>query len=303
MTLILAFANSDATIMVADRRLSLEGIPTTEESNKLALLICDNARVAMGYTGLAVDGAGLSTADWLLEAALGAIPDKCQLGSLLEHLCQAATERWKAVDLLPERKLLTVVFAGYTYHQSPPRGVVACLSNFEDFARGRRSPTALPAFTVEVWEEARPSPEPYYLTNAFGAVANLKGHSIEAFKGLLQRGAPRTAIRDKAWALIDDVAAKEGVPGPVGNQCGSVIVPRDLSDVPIIDYHSAKSAWSVEFPSVVHVTSDGTGGAVKGMGLRANDPSSTRPLVTPRVGRNHPCPCGSGKKFKHCHGR
>jgi preprotein translocase subunit SecA len=23
----------------------------------------------------------------------------------------------------------------------------------------------------------------------------------------------------------------------------------------------------------------------------------------PRVGRNEPCPCGSGKKFKQCHGR
>jgi uncharacterized protein YecA (UPF0149 family) len=29
------------------------------------------------------------------------------------------------------------------------------------------------------------------------------------------------------------------------------------------------------------------------------------PPVDPRyktVGRNEPCPCGSGKKFKHCHG-
>lgn len=24
---------------------------------------------------------------------------------------------------------------------------------------------------------------------------------------------------------------------------------------------------------------------------------------TPKVGRNEPCPCGSGKKFKHCHGQ
>jgi preprotein translocase subunit SecA len=23
----------------------------------------------------------------------------------------------------------------------------------------------------------------------------------------------------------------------------------------------------------------------------------------PRVGRNEPCPCGSGKKYKQCHGR
>lgn len=22
----------------------------------------------------------------------------------------------------------------------------------------------------------------------------------------------------------------------------------------------------------------------------------------PKVGRNDPCPCGSGRKFKHCHG-
>ena len=25
--------------------------------------------------------------------------------------------------------------------------------------------------------------------------------------------------------------------------------------------------------------------------------------ATARVGRNDPCPCGSGKKFKHCHGQ
>lgn len=25
--------------------------------------------------------------------------------------------------------------------------------------------------------------------------------------------------------------------------------------------------------------------------------------ATPKVGRNDPCPCGSGKKFKQCHGR
>lgn len=30
-----------------------------------------------------------------------------------------------------------------------------------------------------------------------------------------------------------------------------------------------------------------------------------RPLerTAPKVGRNDPCPCGSGRKFKHCHGR
>jgi preprotein translocase subunit SecA len=27
------------------------------------------------------------------------------------------------------------------------------------------------------------------------------------------------------------------------------------------------------------------------------------PGRTARVGRNDPCPCGSGKKYKHCHGQ
>jgi uncharacterized protein YecA (UPF0149 family) len=34
-------------------------------------------------------------------------------------------------------------------------------------------------------------------------------------------------------------------------------------------------------------------------------PQPDNPLLIPqlKVGRNDPCPCGSGKKFKHCHGR
>ena len=28
-----------------------------------------------------------------------------------------------------------------------------------------------------------------------------------------------------------------------------------------------------------------------------------RPMPQRKVSRNEPCPCGSGKKYKHCHGR
>ncbi len=35
------------------------------------------------------------------------------------------------------------------------------------------------------------------------------------------------------------------------------------------------------------------------------EPAAAQPFarVFPKVGRNDPCPCGSGKKYKHCHGR
>ena len=33
-------------------------------------------------------------------------------------------------------------------------------------------------------------------------------------------------------------------------------------------------------------------------------PRKVQPIkAQPKVGRNDPCPCGSGKKFKNCHGR
>jgi preprotein translocase subunit SecA len=37
-----------------------------------------------------------------------------------------------------------------------------------------------------------------------------------------------------------------------------------------------------------------------------NDPSPVKsePIsVGPKIGRNDPCPCGSGKKYKACHGK
>ena len=37
----------------------------------------------------------------------------------------------------------------------------------------------------------------------------------------------------------------------------------------------------------------------------AEEPEAAQPFVRDgeKVGRNDPCPCGSGKKFKHCHGK
>ena len=46
---------------------------------------------------------------------------------------------------------------------------------------------------------------------------------------------------------------------------------------------------------VVKVVSEGGGSA---------EPQKKKPVVNkvPKVGRNDPCPCGSGKKYKKCHG-
>jgi len=42
-----------------------------------------------------------------------------------------------------------------------------------------------------------------------------------------------------------------------------------------------------------------------GEGASPPEPKKAQPSVrhTEKVGRNDPCPCGSGKKYKHCHGK
>jgi preprotein translocase subunit SecA len=35
---------------------------------------------------------------------------------------------------------------------------------------------------------------------------------------------------------------------------------------------------------------------------RSEEIDPNNPETWGKVGRNEPCPCGSGKKFKHCHG-
>ena len=44
--------------------------------------------------------------------------------------------------------------------------------------------------------------------------------------------------------------------------------------------------------------------AGEGMADEAPEAAPAAPFVRGerKVGRNEPCPCGSGRKFKHCHG-
>jgi preprotein translocase subunit SecA len=43
------------------------------------------------------------------------------------------------------------------------------------------------------------------------------------------------------------------------------------------------------------------GGTASDKGQAPEDPKPVR-RAEPKVGRNDPCPCGSGKKYKKCHG-
>ena len=40
------------------------------------------------------------------------------------------------------------------------------------------------------------------------------------------------------------------------------------------------------------------------LGTNSDEAQASQPMqAQPKIGRNDPCPCGSGKKYKQCHGK
>jgi len=81
-------------------------------------------------------------------------------------------------------------------------------------------------------------------------------------------------------------------------------------DVTKIMLHLIKREGPVEHKSNVRVTNEGFDKSAINVGEQAPKANNVqtekaKPIVnnTPKVGRNDPCPCGSGKKYKNCCGR
>ncbi len=72
---------------------------------------------------------------------------------------------------------------------------------------------------------------------------------------------------------------------------------RSQEDVDAVEQQRRESTSEMEFQ---HADPSRAGGA----GAEQQKPDAAEPFVRaqPKVGRNSPCPCGSGKKYKQCHG-
>ncbi len=91
----------------------------------------------------------------------------------------------------------------------------------------------------------------------------------------------------------------------IGKQCTSIVLPSDPEAQPFAQYHSSKITHKIYSPSHIEARGGEFGAFfVESPSLEVQD-SSGQPLIlaVPKTGRNDPCPCGSGKKYKRCHGR
>ncbi len=102
--------------------------------------------------------------------------------------------------------------------------------------------------------------------------------------------AEAVALRPDAWdAMADDPAWA----GPLSRLAMLIAVARDESDLDSVEVNAFQDQAAAELTDVVerlHAARSAIGKAA---------PISV-PTAGLKVGRNDPCPCGSGKKHKHC---
>lgn len=300
MTLILSLTNTQSSILVSDRRLTYaDGSIKTDEQTKLATLTCADGRFGVAFSGLAEYG-GLRTESWLLDQLFKLGPPDFEARSILGRFREAASERWakiKAAD--PAAKRTSFVFSGFDHSEDPPRAIAIKLSNWEGENVVYDQP--FDEFIETGIIERRPRRERSDLGAVLvsGMLNLIPDSEIAIFGRMLERRLTPDAIINRAVDAIRTASDDPTWGAAIGRQCLSLLVPRDASLDPWSRYHPMGESDVIYAANAVTSTPTFQG-AIRGAEFRITRPP---PLpVSPSVGRNDRCPCGSGKKFKRCHG-
>lgn len=307
MTLILALGNPDQVIQISDRLLTDgTGTPRILPENKATVVRLQDASLLCGFAGLARTGR-FRTAQWLVEAVQGAAePDDLAHGTV-ERLTEAASEVFRSNSDLRrtsrEHRGLSVMFTGYRWAFDPPKLIAAIVTKFQNFESGRDE---LPwnAFLATYWsvkDDPVDEPVPTYIQR-LGRWPAMLSIDEAALREPLAEQAPTKLITDKGVA-VSRIAKRPAAGGTIGTELSSVILYPDPVRPAEVGFHVTKPKH--RWHGVNEVVSLGPGQrfAVMDPTFGPDDPATTPPVAVPKVGRNQPCPCGSGQKYKLCHGR
>lgn len=311
MTIILTLINSDQTIQLSDRRFTRNGIlvdDKDDEHNKGGVFVTSNARLTFGFAGLAsyeTSYGTFETQKWILSSLVDLAPPDYVTKPILDRLTAKASIDFSKLPSLAGvpamHKRLSVMFSGYLYHHSPPMAAVAIMTNFQDFKNGKDSDIAWDQFRWFPWNEKRPRIENPILIQSIGTCLPVNESDLESLKFLLTERKPARAIIGKAVEIIRKLADHPKAANSIGKQVSSIILPRDPDLDPISEYHTMKPR-SVIFTTSMAIAVKGKQIAIADPEFGVDEPNAPN-IVFPKVGRNVPCPCGSGKKYKRCHGK
>ncbi len=306
MTLIIAAGNSEQFIQVSDRRLTVNGVVNDDESNKAIVLNCANARLAIGFTGLA-KFSSFNTRDWLLSTLNECGPPDYTAGNILNRFKDRATQDFQSLSALgglpQQNKRLSIMFTGYLYHHQPPLGALAILSNFQNIDTGVVSTEAWNHFKCFFREERRPNNGKISLFYSIGTLPPVDKNDLKKLTMLVKFGKPANAIVGKIVRMFHNLANRPEAKNMIGKQLNSIILPRDKTLSAESQYHSNTIKQESYLPDQIYVVSKKLRFNVTDISVKPVDPTNTPPLSGPKLKPGQRCWCNSGKKYKHCHGR
>ena len=143
-----------------------------------------------------------------------------------------------------------------------------------------------------------------YLAESANAYKEREAELGEDLLHQLERSVILTVI-DNKWR--DHLAAMDYLRSGIGLRA---LAQRD----PLVEYqHEAYDAFAALVDAVkrdgiryvYHVKVEQRTQPEQPKNVQTSGPTAKRPTVRvkDKIGRNEPCPCGSGKKYKHCHGK
>jgi hypothetical protein len=297
MTLIVGGANTEFVFLVSDRRFSYGGGYFEDERNKAIFFALKDARLLVAFTGLAEQG-NFRTAAWITTALSESARPKFLLAPCIERFTEAATARFQTLPCSLEMRRLSIVMVGYLAAKDSPLWCWIRVSNFE---RGGKELPQAEVFKFESMGEVRPCLREPHFAFAAGMKRALSRDRLNELAQMMSLRKPPAAAVDKAVDMINTASSSSLSGGTIGTQCNSVYLCRhDMAARAA--YHSATATNETYLPD--SVIADGRMGIIgRGIKIEAFDSTGNpRPLTIPKVRMDAPCPCGSGRRYKHCHG-
>lgn len=291
MTLLAVALRHDAVVYASDRRLTAGSRLVDDEANKLTFLACNDARVFIGFTGLARTSV-FDTEQWIIRALGRVVRGRTSIDSILDALADAATSDIPISDKGKPLPTLSLLIAGF-YH---PKGEAAWPRAWLLSNRSTGPSPGGPARAFRVESLVSSGLPALYFAGAEAAVAASTRHGVHE---LLKTPIPPHAIEARLHSMVRG-AARSAAGYTIGESITTGLMFKEANSVVHSIYYASSPARRAFAPGYI-VSINGASPFITCNAELIS--GSDNPLVSvPRTRRNRPCPCGSGTRYKKCHG-
>jgi hypothetical protein len=274
-----------------------------EDSGKSGVAVFIDCRLGYTFSGLAELHKGsrivMRTRFWLQEALLQASRPGLPAAESIEKFRAIATEeferlRKQGVSAVDRR--FSLLLGGFTPNAL---GIVSpqvfLVSNYERFG----PPLADEASQDFIVESVR---TPVNQCQVVTTAVDPSCEKLEpAFRLLKKERVPPSEVVNAAVQVIRKRVTADGAIGP---RCSSLVMSREPGQEIVTDYHPDGSVFETHSPGLIYARFDEFGAySMVDASSWAENEGEPFVLAVPRVARNHPCPCGSGIRYRRCHGR